>query len=499
MDKTTILEFAIVGHPNEGKSSVVSTLTEDDSISISPLPGETVTSRSFPVIINNKQIIRFIDTPGFQNPKQTENWMKNFEKSQNSVSTGIGLTNLNSTQLNNLNGFLYSNSNIAMAFCNAHKNNSEFKDEYELLTPISRGAGIIYVLDASRPIRNDDKAEMEILRMIGLPRMAIINCKNDDTIWLVQWKNQLRKYFNSVRVFNAHKATYAERIELLEGLKNIDQDWQPALVEVIKTFKDDWEHRNKMVSELIIEMLENIITFSLTKKNFDKFNEKKNKLNLEKKYHQQICSIENKTHKKIRKLFKHNIFNYNFSDDSILKEGLFSEKTWQFLGLNSKQLAITAGIAGGSVGAVMDVAAAGLTFGVFSTIGSLMGAGSVLLGGKRIAKVKIKGIKLGGEQIQIGPCNNIQMLYILLDRVLIFYSHIINWAHGRRDYSENNIIVNTDKEKYGITSHWDITTKKTCDKFFKEICGGYIIKQKIDTKKEMKIVLQNFFNSVLKN
>jgi Predicted GTPase len=39
-----ILSFAIVGHPNEGKSSVVSTLAEDDSVRVTPIPGETLSA-----------------------------------------------------------------------------------------------------------------------------------------------------------------------------------------------------------------------------------------------------------------------------------------------------------------------------------------------------------------------------------------------------------------------------------------------------------------------
>ena len=31
--------FAIVGHPNKGKSSIVATLAQDDSVPVSPLPG----------------------------------------------------------------------------------------------------------------------------------------------------------------------------------------------------------------------------------------------------------------------------------------------------------------------------------------------------------------------------------------------------------------------------------------------------------------------------
>jgi GTP-binding protein EngB required for normal cell division len=66
-DKSPV--FAVLGHPNEGKSSVVSTLAEDDSVKISPTPGETRTCREYPVIIDGRTVIRFVDTPGFQNPR----------------------------------------------------------------------------------------------------------------------------------------------------------------------------------------------------------------------------------------------------------------------------------------------------------------------------------------------------------------------------------------------------------------------------------------------
>jgi len=63
-----IPEFAILGHPNEGKSSVLSTLAEDDSVRVSATPGETTKCRTFPVVIDGKEVLKFTDTPGFQNP-----------------------------------------------------------------------------------------------------------------------------------------------------------------------------------------------------------------------------------------------------------------------------------------------------------------------------------------------------------------------------------------------------------------------------------------------
>ena len=55
--------FAVVGAVNHGKSSVVSTLAENDQVRISPMPGETVTCQRFWL----RDLFAFYDTPGFQN------------------------------------------------------------------------------------------------------------------------------------------------------------------------------------------------------------------------------------------------------------------------------------------------------------------------------------------------------------------------------------------------------------------------------------------------
>ncbi len=105
MRSEKIVAFAVLGHPNEGKSSVVSTLTEDDSVKISATPGETVKCRAFPVSIDGIEIIRFTDTPGFQYPKKTLEWFRNYEGEK---------------------------EKIVQAFVNEHKKSEQFKHECEL-------------------------------------------------------------------------------------------------------------------------------------------------------------------------------------------------------------------------------------------------------------------------------------------------------------------------------------------------------------------------------
>jgi len=454
-------EFAVVGHPNEGKSAVVSTLAEDDSVRVTPYPGETLVCQTFPVVIDGREITRFTDTPGFQNPRRLLSWMKAYQGEE---------------------------AHILQVVRETHCGDPDFKDDCELLGPIARGAGIIYVVDGSRPLRNVDLAEMEILRLTGRPRMAIINPKEDDTRYLEPWKNEFRKHFNAVRVFNANKATYAERVALLENLKGIDQDWASALETVISAIKKDWRHRTALTADIICSMMEDCLAHSITRNFTERTDEGHLKEQLRRDFNRAVEKIENEAHKKIRRLFKHNIFDYELPAHSILHENLFSARTWQFLGLTPGQLIAAGGMAGGAVGAALDIAAAGLTFGIFTTVGGVLGAGWMALGGgRRLARTKVVGMNLGGQQIRIGPAENIQFMYVLLDRALIFYSHVINWAHGRRDYPSSVPQVQRP-QKAGFTAGWDTETKGTCRAFFNAVRGSNPRSREVSRQK-LKVTL----------
>jgi GTPase Era involved in 16S rRNA processing len=435
-------EFAILGHPNEGKSSVLSTLAEDDSVRVSPIPGETTECRTFPVVIDGREVLRFTDTPGFQNPARILSELKK--------RTAI--------DENPLKTFRAYAATIP-----------ELHDDYELLGPVERGAGIIYVVDGSRPVRNVDRAEMEILRLTGKPRMAIINCKEDDHTHLDGWKTEFRKNFNSNRVFNAHRATYAERILLLETLKSIDQDWHQALSEVVTAFKKDWAARNDATADAITTLLTDSLSLQITKQISSDKEAEKSRQKLFLTYSETISRTELKTHQRIRSLFKHNIFDYDLPPHSILNKDLFDEQTWQLLGLTRQQVIIAGGLGGAAIGAGLEMAAFGHGLGLFTAVGTLAGALGALFGGENLSdKVKILGLPLGGKQIQIGPAKSIDLLFILLNRSLLYYQHTINWAHGRRDYDAPRAEEKKGPDQGGFAAQWDSGARDICSSFFKE-------------------------------
>jgi len=447
-------EIAILGHPNEGKSSVLSTLAEDDSVRISPTPGETTECRTFPIVIDGREVLRFTDTPGFQNPSRVLAEMRM-----------IGAEGRDPVK-----GFREKFGNV-----------EELRDDVELMLPLERGAGIIYVVDGSRPVRNVDKAEMEILRLSGRPRMAIINCKEDDQSQLPNWKNEFRKNFNANRVFNAHRATYAERILLLEALKAIDQDWHATLDEVVQAFKADWTARNMATVDILLEMISDSLNYSISTSLPDDGESSDLEQRLTERYRQALEKKEQRAHEKIRALFKHHIFQYTLPPQSLLNDDLFSERTWHLLGLSPKQVAIASALGGAVVGAKLDLLTAGLSFGVFTGLGGAAGALGAIMGGRKLTTTArtLLGMRIGGEKLKIGPAANINLLLILINRGLLFYRHTINWAHGRRDY-RNTLPEPAVVGSEGYTTKWPAAHLRTCKAYFTAV-----IEHKEDARQEV--------------
>lgn len=398
--------FAILGHPNEGKSTLVSTLTEDDTVRVSPFPGETTACRTYTVEHEGVPLIQFVDTPGFQSPRKTLAWFKAYD--------GPAET-------------------ILEAFLNAHENGDGFSDERELFEPVSKGAGIIYVADGSRPVRANDLAEMEILRLTGLPRMAVINCKSSKEAHLPAWRAEFRKTFNAVRVFNAHSASAADRQELLSALMTVDPEWAPALKNVVSIFSQEWEHRIHRSASAMANLLKFALTHQVSKTLRDEAKKTELTAKLTETFKKEIQKKEMETRATIRRIFKHTLFDVDLPQDSILAQDLFDSRTMKLLGLTRGQLTTAAATCGAAAGVAIDLAAVGQSFGLFALGGAIGGAASVLLGQKQLAKATISGVPLGGHEITLGPCRNLQVLFVLLDRIHLYFRLITSRAHGKRD------------------------------------------------------------------
>ena len=131
MKKTSLASgkpsFAVLGHPNKGKSSIVAALAHDKNVAIGAVPGTTTRSQSFPMSVDGKVLYNLIDTPGFQRPRAVLEWLREKETTVD------------------------KHPEVLKAFVDDKQNQQNYPDETQLLGPVLEGAGIVYVVDGSVP------------------------------------------------------------------------------------------------------------------------------------------------------------------------------------------------------------------------------------------------------------------------------------------------------------------------------------------------------------
>ncbi|MDO3377228.1 GTPase/DUF3482 domain-containing protein [Geoalkalibacter halelectricus] len=463
--------FAVVGHPNEGKSSVVSTLTEDDRVPVSAVPGETLACTPYAIEVDGEVLVRFIDTPGFQMPQQTLRWMQQY--------TGPP-------------------EQMTAEFIRTHEGDARFADDCELLRPVAQNAGIVYVVDGSRPLRPNDQAEMEILRLTGRPRMAVINPKADETAYLAEWKAAFAKTFNANLQFNAHRATFHERITLLKALQYIEQDWGRSLARVVSALQDDWRVRLEASADAVLHLLDRALTLTLseTSEGEDPAARQAVRDRLIVAYQGKLNTLEQECRKNLKARFLHNKFNADLVAETVAAKDLFAEETWQVLGLTRKQLSLALAGAGAAFGAAVDGAAAGTTFGIFTLGGGLAGGLAGWSGTRPLSRLKVDlgpfSRELGGCRVQVGPLRNPQLMFVLLDRALIYFQCVSNWAHARREEAA----LQLPEGKQGVTAGWDGSRRRMFEQFQVALQKGYGDKAEA-LKPKLRAVLRDAMSAEL--
>ncbi len=448
MPAPTAPSFAVLGVVNEGKTSVVATLSEDPHVTPDPTPGATVHCEAFPIKIDGREVLRLYDTPGFQNSVRALAW---FREQAKNLPPGTDLLTL---------------------FRATHARDPNFVNECELFRPIAEeNAGVLYVVDGSSPIGQNYRAEMEMLWLSGRPRMALINHKDADDDYTAAWETELGKFFNLKRRFNAHRATQYDRLDLLRALQQIDSrpEWKAGFETAIAAFEQRWVQRRLDAVTTVVRMASDCLGY-VERANYEHEAEVPGiKRRLEVDYQKNVAAIERRAHERLRDIYSHPV---DLEELDGLDVGLFHEATWQTLGLTRDQLVWAATAAGATAGLAIDALTGGHTLFAGTTIGGLIGGAGAFFGGKRLGEVTFdlpgagrlpawltpRG-KLGGQQLQ-ASCRNVDFIFVLLDRALLLYAALVNRAHARRDAIRPG--TSTEDGMKGYTHGWSREARSVC-------------------------------------
>ncbi|MGJ8695063.1 MAG: GTPase/DUF3482 domain-containing protein [Verrucomicrobiaceae bacterium] len=463
---TEVPTFAVVGKINMGKSSVLATLLEidDDSVvRVSATPGATTHCQDLPVKYEGREMIRFVDTPGFSNALEAMRAIQTLH--------GEGTPDLATIK----------------AFVEGQGQDGEFEDEARLLRPLIDGAGVLYVIDPSKPLRDTFVAEMEILRWTGRPRMALLNEKESDPEREKEWRTRLGSYFNLVRTFNAHRARFEERKRLLKSLLEIDEHNRQRIEETIELIEYEWSQRREESAEHLMAFLEKAlahresVALDETEEQIESKKERKRK-ELTRKYYGAIAKLEEGTYRKILRLYRHQSIMVDVDEELFNGLDLSSEETWQKWGLSKGQLTLAGGVAGGAAGIAVDLGSGGLTHGLGTLFGAIGGASAAFFKGEDLPDLKMgmTGGKGSKRALIMGPPASQNFPWILLDRALHHYREIISRSHGKREgelaaHEEDAGWVRAfSRERRVKLQKWFTSRSKKASDFDSEVYGVFV-------------------------
>lgn len=400
--------LAVVGHPNKGKSSIVATLAHDASVRISSVPGTTTHQRRFPMRVDGEVLYALADTPGFQRPRQVLEWL-----AQQACDAS-------------------ERPGRVRAFLTHFAGTGQFQDECELLAPIMEGAGILYVVDGSKPYGAEYEAEMEILRWTGRPRMALVNPIGGEA-HVASWKLALDQYFNVVRVFDAMSADFVRQVALLRAFGELQEEWSGPFAKAVSALEADRARRHRLAAAAIASMLARMLGLSLSADRPDEAGAEEARGALEVELKSALRELEAEGRRRVERIYDHDRLEREEAGLDPISQDLFDRSTWTLFGLTPTQLAVTGALGGAVVGGGVDLLLGGASLFLGSAVGAAVGAASAWLGGGTLAEARLsRDGALGGVRVTLGPVKNPNFPYVVLGRALHHQRVVALRTHAAR-------------------------------------------------------------------
>ncbi len=431
----SVPRFVVVGHVNRGKSSVVSTLAADESVRIEPNVGTTVECRTFPMRVNDRVLYELIDTPGFERPRQMLQWLREHETTTAERRA------------------------VVERFVREHATDARFEKECRLLAPVLEGAAVLYVVDGSVPFTEQYEYEMQIIQWTGQPRMALINMIHEEN-YIDAWRPVLDQYFNLVHTFDAHEASFADRIRLIRALREIHKPWEGALNDAIAGLLTE---RRQLAHDAAAEMaatLVAMVTLVKSKRLSAEADVEPHKQPLATRYFDELRRLEERGWASVAAIYRREAFEVKQGALSATGDDLFSQDVWLRFGLSRGKLAAGGAATGAAAGGMFDAAVGGASFLLGAVIGGIVGAGAGWLGAMGLPRTQVLHQRMGGKLLQIGPMRNVQFPWIVLGRAMEHQRVVSGAPHARRgsvDIDGNASIADqiSDEEHKAISRLFD--------------------------------------------
>jgi hypothetical protein len=389
----------------------VATLAEDERVAIGTTPGTTRRADPHTLTVDGEAQYVLVDTPGFQRARAVLDWLEARA------------------------GRASERSECVAAFLEEHRGDERFRDECELLAPIVDGAGILYVVDGTKPYGPEYELEMQILQWTGRPRLALINMIGGDD-YSEEWRRALDQYFSIVRVFDAMNADFENRINLLRAFAELDERWREPMESAVAALSADRERRRERSAREIAACLVSMLTLcardtlpaDASDADRSALQEK-----LAERLKARLAKREREARETVQAVYRWHTLARSEPEEPLLAAELFASDGWELFGLSERKLLIAGVMSGAVAGGGVDLLLGGASLLLGAAIGAVVGGAGLWLGGHELAKVKVLGESLGGRVLSLGPVSAPNFPWVVLGRAWVHHHLVSERNHARRE------------------------------------------------------------------
>lgn len=342
-----LITLAVIGHTNVGKTSLMRTLTRDDSFG--EVKNASATTRHVEAVVigdDNTDLIQLSDTPGLEDAAGLMDYL-----AEHTNARADGVSRL--SQL--LQDFQHQNSL------------QYFSQEIKVINAVLASDIALYVIDARFAPTAKYQDELSILAMTGVPVLPIFNFVKDGQ-HIDEWRQALsRRALHISNEFDTVAFDFDNEMKLWQNLATLTQ--HPSAITALMTHRTKLWHTLYEDGHLLIsDFLINVASYTI------KAHEDDDPTPISNTMQSKVRQAYQHTYEKLLNLYKFYNKPVHLMDDKI---NIHAPNPFDASLIGQLGLRAASGSAAGVVlGAAFDVASLGTSLGVGTLLGGLIGGGA---------------------------------------------------------------------------------------------------------------------------
>jgi hypothetical protein len=415
--KKGVIDIAVVGHTNAGKTSLLRTLTRKVNFGeVSDRPGTTRHVEAIDLDVDGRTVMRYFDTPGLEDSVALQYHLKQMPEQLTPPQR-------------------------VTALLDGPEARGVFEQESKVLRQMLNADAAIYVIDCREPVLPKYRSEIEVLNACARPIMPVLNFVRSEHSREPEWREVLAAYgLHAAVLFDAVAPFVGAERQLYEDLSVLMRQHKGTLQTVLDDLDRQAAERQSASAQRVADTL---ISAAAMRRELepDTLAQPQTKERFVSEFRGEL--VKN-VHKCVDDLLQMHGFEKNDAQLDVMpwtsgrwESDLFNPETLASVG----RLLGKGAAAGAAVGFTLDLALAGMSLGAATALGAAIGG--ALGQGWGQAPRKLRNSFLGIEELTLDN----DVLIVLADSLVHLCQVLQARGHAAQDTIEVRLAPAGDYRK----------------------------------------------------